>query len=40
MYGIPYIVAPGAAAYKSRIGDKYSKKKTAASAFTGAAHKL
>jgi len=26
--------------YKSRIGDKYSKKKTAVSAFTGPAHKL
>lgn len=26
--------------YQSRIGDKYSKKKTAVSAFTGTAHKL
>lgn len=27
-------------AYQSRIGDKYSKKKTAVSAFTGTGHKL
>eukprot|EP01038_Epipyxis_sp_PR26KG_P005696 gene5696-7862_t len=27
-------------AYQSKIGDKYSKKKTAVSAFTGTAHKL
>ena len=26
--------------YQSRIGDKFSKKKTAASAFTGTGHKL
>jgi ubiquitin fusion degradation protein 1 len=31
---------PAAPVYQSRIGDKYSKKKTAVSAFTGTAHKL
>lgn len=31
------VVAP---TYQSRIGDKYSKKKTAVSAFTGTGHKL
>jgi len=32
--------AKTAPAYKSKIGDKYSTKKTAVSAFTGTAHKL
>lgn len=31
---------PAIPVYQSRIGDKYSKKKTAVSAFTGTAHKL
>lgn len=33
-------IEPVAPTYQSRIGDKYSKKKTAVSAFTGTAHKL
>lgn len=31
---------PAAPVFQSRIGDKYSKKKTAVSAFTGTGHKL